>query len=186
SGSALLASVLLRPPPESAQVAVSAVGCAAAAACSRVAGVTPALKWPNDLVAGDRKLAGILAETTGNMAFIVVGIGLNTHVPADRPVEIAALAVDLDELAGRRVHRSEVLDALLVELALRYDRLGSVLEEYRSRCSTIGQRVRVTQARGEVVGLAVGIADDGSLLVETGSGATVAVSAGDVEHVRPA
>jgi BirA family transcriptional regulator, biotin operon repressor / biotin---[acetyl-CoA-carboxylase] ligase len=186
AGSALLVSVLLRPPRGSAHLTVSAVACAAAAACERVAGVSPALKWPNDLVAGDRKLGGILAETTGNMTSIAVGLGLNVHVPPDRPAEIAGLAVDLDALAGRRVHRSAVLDALLVELALRYERPGSIMTEYRGRCVTVGRRVLVTQSRGAVVGIARAIADDGSLEVETDAGATVTVSAGDVEHVRPA
>ncbi|HWW44837.1 MAG TPA: biotin--[acetyl-CoA-carboxylase] ligase [Acidimicrobiia bacterium] len=186
AGSALLVSVLLRPPRESAHLTVSAVACAAAAACERVAGVSPALKWPNDLVAADRKLGGILAETAGNMTSLAVGLGLNVHPPPDRPAEIAALAVDLDALAGQRVHRSEILDALLVELALRYDRPGSIMAEYRGRCVTIGRRVLVTQSRGEIVGVARAIADDGSLEVETDAGATVTVSAGDVEHVRPA
>jgi BirA family biotin operon repressor/biotin-[acetyl-CoA-carboxylase] ligase len=185
-GSALLVSVLLRPPTDAAHLTVSAVGCAAAAACERVAGVTPGLKWPNDLVVGDRKLGGILAETSGNMTSIVVGLGLNVHVPTDRPVEIAGLAVDLDELAGRRVHRSDVLDALLIELALRYDRPGSIMAEYRGRCTTVGRRVRISQPRGEVVGVARAIAVDGSLEVETDARETVTVSAGDVEHVRPA
>src|ERR1700730_11026875 len=65
-GIALLVSVLLRPPSASAHRVVSAVGCAAAAACERVAGVSPALKWPNDLVAGDRKLGGLPGETAGD------------------------------------------------------------------------------------------------------------------------
>ena len=69
-GTALLVSVLLRPPPATAHLAVSALSCAAAAACERVAGVTPVLKWPNDLLAGDRKLGGVLAETVANLSLI--------------------------------------------------------------------------------------------------------------------
>ena len=186
AGSALLVSVLLRPLPSAAHLAVSAMGCAAAAACERVAGVTVELKWPNDLWARDRKLGGILAETSGNMACVVVGLGLNVHVPADRPASIAALAVDLDDLAGRRVARTEVLDALLAELALRHDRMESVMAEYRGRCTTIGRRVRVTQMRGEIVGTATAILDDGSLRVEDDGGRVTVVATGDVEHVRPA
>jgi len=185
-GTALLVSVLLRPPPEAAHVAVSAVACAAAAACERVAGVSPALKWPNDLVAGDRKLAGVLAETPGNVACVVVGLGLNVHVPPDRPASLSGLAVDLDELAGRRVARGELLDAVLMELALRYEGLDRVMDEYRARCSTIGRDVRVVQADSELVGRATAVADDGSLAVATAGGGEVTVSAGDVVHLRPA
>jgi len=184
-GTALLVSILLRPPPASAHLSVSAVACAAAAACERVAGVSPALKWPNDLVVGDRKLAGVLAETAGNVACVVVGLGLNVHVPPDRPASLAELAVDLDGLAGRRVARASVLDALLMELALRYERLEEVIGEYRQRCSTIGREVRVVRADGELVGRAAAVADDGSLVVVTHGGETVTVAAGDVVHLRP-
>jgi BirA family biotin operon repressor/biotin-[acetyl-CoA-carboxylase] ligase len=184
-GTALLVSILLRPPAASAHLSVSAVACAAAAACERVAGVSPALKWPNDLVAGDRKLAGVLAETAGNVACVVVGLGLNVHVPPDRPVSLAGLAVDLDELAGRRVARAEVLDALLMELALRYEHLERVIDEYRDRCSTIGRNVRVVRADGELVGRATAVADDGGLVVVTLGGERVTVAAGDVVHLRP-
>jgi BirA family transcriptional regulator, biotin operon repressor / biotin---[acetyl-CoA-carboxylase] ligase len=184
-GSALLVSILLRPDPASAHLAVSAVACAAAAACERVADVSPDLKWPNDLLAADRKLAGVLAETAGNVACVVVGLGLNVHVPPDRPASLAELAVDLDELAGRRVPRAQVLDALLTELALRYDHLDRVLDEYRRRCATIGRGVRVVQAGGELVGRATAVADDGSLVVITVGGDRVTVAAGDVIHLRP-
>ncbi len=184
-GTALLVSIVLRPPPDAAHLAVSAVSCAAAAACERVAGVTPALKWPNDLLGGDRKLGGVLAETVGNMAAVVVGLGLNVHVPPGRPPDIASIATDLDVLAGRRVARTDVLDAVLIELAWRYDDLGSVMGEYRARCATLGRRVHVTRLRGELTGTATAIADDGSLLVDDGS-CVVAVTAGDVAHLRPA
>jgi BirA family biotin operon repressor/biotin-[acetyl-CoA-carboxylase] ligase len=184
-GTALLVSILLRPPAASAHLSVSAVACAAAAACERVAGVSPALKWPNDLVAGDRKLAGVLAETAGNVACVVVGLGLNVHVPPDRPASLAGLAVDLDELAGRRVARDEVLDALLMELAPRYERLERVIDEYRVRCSTIDRDVRVVRPDGDLFGRAVAVADDGSLVVVTADGESVTVAAGDVVHLRP-
>ncbi len=184
-GTALLASVLLRPPPAAAHLAVSALSCAAAAACERTAGVVPALKWPNDLLVGDRKLGGVLAETVGNLAAVVVGIGINVHVPADRPAGIEGLAVDLDAVAGRRVARPDLLDALLMELARRYDDLGAVMDEYRGRCATLGQRVRVEQLRGSVTGTAAAIADDGSLLVDDGA-RVVPVTTGDVSHLRSA
>jgi len=184
--SALLVSVLLRPPPAEAHVAVSAVGCAAAAACERAAGVSPGLKWPNDLVVDDRKLAGVLAETTANLTVVVVGLGLNVHVPPDRPRDLVISAADLDELAGRRVPRDALLDAFLIELARRYDDLGAVMAEYRRRCVTLGRRVRASLADGDVVGEAVALADTGALVIDTDRGTRVTVAAGDVEHLRPA
>jgi BirA family biotin operon repressor/biotin-[acetyl-CoA-carboxylase] ligase len=184
-GTALLVSVLLRPAPAAAHLAVSALSCAAAAACERAVGVTPTLKWPNDLLVGERKLGGVLAETVGNMTAVVVGLGLNVHVPPGRPEDVAAIATDLDAVAARHVRRSDLLDALLIELARRYDDLGSVMAEYRDRCTTIGERVRVTLLNGSLTGTAVAIDDDGSLLVDDGS-RVVPVTAGDVSHLRPA
>jgi len=172
-------------------LAVSALGCAAAAACERVAGFEPGLKWPNDLVAPGGKLGGILAETTANLAALVVGLGLNIRRPSDRPPELQATAVDLEVLAGRPVDRDVLLDAILAEFAERYRGLregqtAALLGEYRARCVTIGQRVRIDQPGRTVEGLACGIGDDGALVVDTGAGDIVSVTVGDVIHLRPA
>jgi BirA family biotin operon repressor/biotin-[acetyl-CoA-carboxylase] ligase len=72
-----------------------------------------------------------------------------------------------------------------MELARRYDDLGAVMDEYRGRCATLGQRVRVEQLRGSVTGTAAAIADDGSLLVDDGA-RVVPVTTGDVSHLRSA
>jgi len=173
-----------------AHLAVSALGCAAAAACERVARFEPGLKWPNDLVAPGGKLGGILAETTANLAALVVGLGLNIRRPSDRPPELQATAVDLEVLAGRPVDRDVLLDAILAEFAQRYRRLrkgqtAPLVAEYRARCVTIGQRVRIDQPSRTVEGLACGIGDDGSLAVDTGAGDIVSVTVGDVIHLRP-
>ena len=192
AGSALLVSVLLRPRSASPHLAVTAVGCAAAAACGRVSGYEPGLKWPNDLVAGDRKLGGILAEATataGNVTALVVGLGLNLRsVP--RPAELEATATDLEHLSTTVVERDVLLGALLEELEPRYAKLeregpSALLEEYRGRCVTIGQHVRVEQSRGVLEGLAVGVGEDGTLELESGPGSRVRVEVGDVIHLRP-
>jgi len=204
-GTALLMSVLLRPGsgpagPEAAgsdraavspHLAISALGCAAAAACGLVAGFEPGLKWPNDLVAEGGKLGGILAETTSNLAAVVVGLGLNLRRPDDRPAELQAAAADLEVLAGRPVDRDALLDAILRGFAARYARLrdgqtSPLVAEYRSRCVTVGQRVRIEQPHGVLEGLACGVGGDGTLEVDTGTGGIVAVVVGDVIHLRPA
>ncbi|MHB8463836.1 MAG: biotin--[acetyl-CoA-carboxylase] ligase [Acidimicrobiales bacterium] len=188
-GSALLTSILLRPPQASAHVAVAAVACAAAAACGDVAKV----KWPNDLVAGDgRKLAGVLAEaSSGNVTAITVGIGLNLWAPPDWPEELRATATALDELGGRVPSRDELLGALLTELEPRYARVvasgpAALLAEYRHRCVTIGQRVRVEQPDASWEGDATDIDDAFALLVTEASRGVVTVRAGDIVHLRPA
>jgi BirA family biotin operon repressor/biotin-[acetyl-CoA-carboxylase] ligase len=182
-GSALLMSVLLRPPPDLLHFGVTAVGCAAAAACGSPVG----LKWPNDLVAGGLKLGGVLAEVatdSGKVGGVVVGLGLNlTSAPVG--------AVFLDDVVARPVGRGSVLAALLTELEARYTQLvaagpAALLEEYRQRCVTIGQEVRVEQARGVLAGRADGIDDGGRLTVALEGGGVAHVDVGDVVHLRPA
>src|SRR5262249_29739093 len=151
-------------------------GVAARAACQLVGGFTPALKWPNDLMIGDRKLAGILAEATGQA--VVVGMGLNVHAAPPG----AAWA---DEAAGRRIDRSELLAAWLTGVDHYVGDWDAVLEAYRRGCSTIGRPVAVELATGRLVGTAEAIDDDGRLVVRAAAGARVAVSSGDVIHLRP-
>jgi BirA family biotin operon repressor/biotin-[acetyl-CoA-carboxylase] ligase len=179
-GSSLLMSVLLRP-PTSGHLAVCAVGCAAAAAC----GPPASLKWPNDLVVGQLKLGGILAEALGNVTAVVVGLGLNVLLPRD-PVEGSTA---LDQL-GPAPNIDDVLARILAELEPRYAALcanqtDALLTEYRNRCVTIGQKVRIEQAGEHWTGDAVAIDDDGALVVDRPGVGRVRVEVGDVVHLRP-
>jgi BirA family transcriptional regulator, biotin operon repressor / biotin---[acetyl-CoA-carboxylase] ligase len=194
AGTSLLVSVLLRPlaPAGELYAATAAVALSAADACVAVAGVTPGLKWPNDLVVGDQKLAGVLAESDpgapggrAGSAAVVVGVGCNVNW--DGPEG----ATSLSALAGRPVDREALLQGLLEALEPRADALDrpdgrrSVVGELRRRCVTLGRTVRVEPAGGPpVTGLAAALDDSGHLVVETGSGEVV-VSAGDVVHLRP-
>jgi BirA family biotin operon repressor/biotin-[acetyl-CoA-carboxylase] ligase len=179
AGAALLVSILLRPAglrPSRFYLLTAAAGLAAQEACRQVGGFTPDLKWPNDLLLGERKLAGILAEATGPA--VVVGMGLNVHsAPAD-----GAWA---DEAAGRRIDRSEFLAAWLNGLDHHLGNWDAVLSAYRRACSTIGRAVAVELAGDRVVGTAEDIDDDGRLVLRVAGGARVAVASGDVIHVRP-
>jgi BirA family biotin operon repressor/biotin-[acetyl-CoA-carboxylase] ligase len=178
-GSALLVSVLLRPADlhsDRRHLITAAVALAAARACRAVAAISPLIKWPNDLLAGDRKLAGILAEAERDA--VVVGMGMNV---ASAPPE----GVALEALAGRPVDRGDLLVALLEGLEELYRDLPAVVDLYREACSTIGRQVRVELPSGPLVGQAQGVDDRGHLVVRTSAGEVVVVSAGDVVHVRP-
>jgi BirA family biotin operon repressor/biotin-[acetyl-CoA-carboxylase] ligase len=180
AGAALLVSVLLRPPDLPVWrwfLLGAAAGLAARQACQQVGGFTPDLKWPNDLLVGERKLAGILAEATGQAA--VVGMGLNVHAAPPG----AACA---DEAAGHRIDRSELLAAWLGRLDHHLGRWDELLAAYRRACSTIGREVTVEQGDGRLAGRAEGIDDDGRLIVRRADGARAAVAAGDVVHLRTA
>jgi BirA family biotin operon repressor/biotin-[acetyl-CoA-carboxylase] ligase len=189
AGSGLLVSLLLRPtdlPAGRLHLTTAAVGLAARAALGS-SGVDAGLKWPNDLLVGERKLAGILAEAVGALPghpppAVVVGIGINVHAAPPG-------AVGADEIAGVRIGRAALLVALLLELEARLGRWDAVASEYRRSCVTVGRRVRVEAVAGPALtGTAVRVDDDGRLVVvaDDGSATEVALSAGDVVHVRPA
>ena len=174
-GANLLATVLLRPAVVSYR-SLAVVALAGRDAATAVAGVTPGIKWPNDLVVeGAGKLAGILAETDGAGA-VAVGIGLNVGwaPPA------AARLPD-----GEGVTRDAVLDAWLSSLAGwlgRSDR--DVASAYRTACVTIGRAVRVSLVDGEEFeGTAADVDDEGRLLVEVNA-CLRTVDVGDVVHLR--
>ena len=182
-GASLLVSVLLRPAlaPEQTPLVTMACGVAMADAVAGVAGFAPALKWPNDLVVGDRKLVGILAERDGDA--VVVGAGVNVEWRAF-PTELAETATACNLEAGHSVDRRELLDAFLAELDRRYADLNGVVGEYRARLATMGRRVRVERPDGDLVGRAVGIGAAGQLHVEDDDGEVVEVHVGDVVHLR--
>ncbi len=188
-GASLLCSILLRPDvaPDQLQLVVAAVALAARAALVRLSGVRPALKWPNDLIVGEAKIAGLLAEIVAvdERLAVVVGIGVNltdvgpanvlsTSVRAASGVTISApalLDIVLDELETRR----ELLDSTDGQATLR--------DEYRRALSTLGQRVRVERTNDVVVGTATSVDDFGQLIVSV-DGTDVVVTVGDVVHVR--
>jgi len=180
-GSSLLVSVLLRAPDDPLR-AVMATAVALADAVGDVAGIGVALKWPNDLMVGERKLAGILAERDGDA--LVIGAGCNVNWD-EFPPELASTATACNLEVGRPVDR----DALLVEFLTRLDAaLGSgadVVDDYRARLVTLGRNVRVQPVRGDdIVGRAAAVTDDGALIVRDDAGSDHTVTTADVVHLR--
>ncbi|PSP63028.1 biotin--[acetyl-CoA-carboxylase] ligase [Halobacteriales archaeon QH_7_66_37] len=179
-------SILSRPqvPPAQAPAYTLAAAVATTRAV-REAGVDASIKWPNDVLVGDRKLAGILTEMEGEadrVSWLVVGIGINANVdaadlPTDRPVTTVREEVgDVD--------RRELTQSLLAAFHELTVDLQQVLPAWRKLSSTLGQRVRVETPGEEIVGDAVDVRFPGSLVVETAEG-TREVTAGDCEHLRP-
>lgn len=192
-GANLLASVLLRPgcEPDDVHLCSGAVALAAADACAEVAGVDPVLKWPNDLLVGGSKLAGVLAEADfegTRLRGVVVGIGVNVAWPG--PAEAGGTCLDDVADSAQPVDKGVLLRLLLEGLARRRPLLDegagrrTLADEVRRRCATLGRRVRVTLPGEELTGVACDIDDAGHLVVETGSGRR-GVGAGDVVHLRP-
>ncbi len=151
------------------------------------------IRWPNDVVtdAGD-KVAGLLVETAvgnGRLIDAVIGIGVNVNWRrAEMPPDIAARATSLAELAGRDLDRVALLEALLGALDAEVaglERGESPVVRFRAVSALDGRRVAVEMGDEVVEGNAVGIADDGALLLDTAAG-RVALSVGEVVSVREA
>jgi BirA family transcriptional regulator, biotin operon repressor / biotin---[acetyl-CoA-carboxylase] ligase len=196
-GASLTFSVLLRPatvPAARRGWLTLLAGVAVASAVRSVAGVDAVLKWPNDVLAGDGKLAGILAEQSPDGSAVVVGIGLNVIAPLAVPASATSLIPTSLVAQGATAGREEVLLGILTELERWYaafratpdpDQAG-LRDAYRALCATLGQTVRIElPAGGVVTGVATDVDAEGRLLVADGTGDSVTpVSAGDVVHVR--
>ena len=194
---ALTFSLLLKPavPPARRGWLPLLAGVAVAAAVTKATGVETGLKWPNDLLAADAKLAGILAEAAGDA--VVVGIGLNVSTepaefPSPRPGALPATS--LRAAGATALNREDILLAILDGFERWYrawqqadgdpDRSG-LRPEYTRHSATIGRAVRAELPGGQALsGPAVGVDSDARLLVLRSSGSEVAVAAGDVVHLR--
>ena len=187
-------SMLFRPGVDPARLPLLTllVATATAAATGQRTDVDVRVKWPNDLVSGDRKLAGLLAEVTAGA--VVVGVGLNVSTRADELPRPDATSLELERPAGADpVDRGPLLLAILRSVGVAYqDWLANdgaaeaVLVPYRALSATIGRRVRAELGPGtDLVGTAVDVGVAGQLVVEDDRGRHE-VSAADVIHLRPA
>jgi BirA family biotin operon repressor/biotin-[acetyl-CoA-carboxylase] ligase len=167
-GANLLVSLLFRDVPHHPHELTQRVALAAVAACKEIAGVTPMLKWPNDLLLDGVKLAGVLAQSAASS--VVVGIGLNVGWAPDGAARL-----------GEEYSPTDVLDRMLSA----YDHLpGDITEMYRAALATIGQSVRVELPGSVVVGRALDVLPDGRLVVLDDCGITHRFDTGDVVHLR--
>ncbi|HVH95253.1 MAG TPA: biotin--[acetyl-CoA-carboxylase] ligase [Nocardioidaceae bacterium] len=166
-------------------------GLAAVDAVRRTTGLAVTLKWPNDVLVGDRKLAGILTQRIERRdgAVAVVGVGLNvSSAHEDLPVPTATSLA----LEGRPdVDRGDLLVSLLESFTQWYDGWMAaegrgIHESYVAVCSTLGRDVRVDLPDGtSLSGVADGVDQAGRLLVDDGR-RVHSLGAGDVVHVRSA
>lgn len=166
-----------------------AIGVAVVDAVAAIAGVEAGLKWPNDVLAGEGKLAGILAEVSPGRSLVVVGIGLNVTLRADEVSEPGVTS--LVDLAIEDPDRTLLARQLLRELGTRVNAWRAaggadtkLIDDYLDRSRTIGTDVRAILPGGrEIVGIARSIDEQGRLCIDM-DGQLVAVSAGDVVHLR--
>lgn len=153
-------------------------------------GVEVALKWPNDLLVGERKLGGILTELHGSPdddggVVVIVGVGVNVAARADLPPDVAAIATSVAEVTGRAHDADAIAEAIAGAVARACCEFGvrgvPDRERYLARCASVGRRVRVG---GGATGRVTGVDEHGALLVafDRREGEE-AVRAGLVEHL---
>jgi BirA family biotin operon repressor/biotin-[acetyl-CoA-carboxylase] ligase len=186
AGMNLYVTLVMRPPAGHLRVLSIVAPLAVAEALEGAAGLTCRIKWPNDVLVGSRKIAGVLTETTlagAAVKYALVGIGVNVNLDAAAVPEIADIATSVRRELGRDVSREEVLAALLNAFEARYrdaQEGDAAFRAWRSRLETLGQRVRATMGERVEEGIAEDVDAQGSLLIRRDDGSLATVEAGDV------
>ncbi len=180
-GMGLLFSLILRPssPPMEVPGCTLVFGGAAARALRAATGLEVSLKWPNDLMLGDRKVGGLLLEgkISGNkMEYLVLGTGINVNNEEESfPEEIRSSACSLKMSANREFPRLPLLLGILKEMELAYFRfrregLPRMLAEQKNLCLSLNKNLTVFQGETRTNGRAVDINDRGALVLELADG----------------
>jgi BirA family biotin operon repressor/biotin-[acetyl-CoA-carboxylase] ligase len=184
-------SILLRPnltPQEATQLTVASAT-ALRRAIEGGTGVKPTIKWPNDILIGGRKVAGILTELSAELdrvKHIILGIGVDVNLSATEfPQDLRKIATSLKIESGKTISRAELAVRILRELDADYTRVctgqfESVAHEWEEQCGTIGHLVTIHVGDRKIHGRAESLDDDGALLLRTEHGTLERVIGGDV------
>lgn len=191
--SGLYISTLLRPSTDFPSISLITASAAVAVADSieEVTGVSPEIKWVNDLQLEGKKLCGILTEASvegesGMLQYAVCGIGINIKTPPEGyPSELRGIATSLSEHMKAVPLRAKLASAVLNNLETRYQQLAhsdiqGMIKAYRRRLSTLGKTVEVKRPRGRFTARALDIDDNVHLIVERSDGSRELLSAGEI------
>jgi BirA family biotin operon repressor/biotin-[acetyl-CoA-carboxylase] ligase len=184
-------SVILRPKlsPSASPVLTLLSAVSICEAVKKAAGLDARIKWPNDVFAGGKKIAGILTEINAEMDkvnFVVIGIGLNVN--NDRK-SLIPQATSLKEQLGHALSRVSLLQELLRRIEENYSIMekegpGPIIEKWRNFNLTLGSRVKVHFQDRYIEGQAIGVDNDGSLLIRKDAGLVQKIFSGDITHLR--
>lgn len=188
-GEGLYLSIVLRPPLPFDRLWQTAfvVSLAACEAIRQVSGLDARIKWPNDILIGDRKVCGILIETRGRgdaetRRPVIAGIGINVNNQSFPPdFNATSIAIEI----GHQIPMADVEESLLARLDARYSRFLTdgfppILEAWKALDCTIGRRVTVHTPDAVIEGAAMEVTDDGDLVIRRDDGTWVNVKAGEV------
>ena len=191
----LLFSVLLRPElkPGDVQLLNLAAGLAVRSVLKDQYMVDARLKWPNDILVNGRKICGILSEAAGEpdrIYYAVTGIGINVNfTEEDMGEEVKNIAISIKIEKGHTIPRPLLLSRILHSLSSyildlkKSDGKEKLLSSYRKECDTIGREISVMQDEEKFTGTALGITEQGALIVRVGEKEKI-FAAADVHHLR--
>ena len=185
-GGGILLSIVLYPDMEILPRLTMAACLAVARSIEAVAGLQPAIKWPNDVLLEGRKVSGILSESDVSgeaVGYAVVGIALNVNLDTSTMPEIADTATSLKQVLGRDLSRQQVLISLLQEFENLYLKLRngeSIQREWLQRLETLGKNVTVRCGDEVQDGYAESVDDEGNLIIRRPDGRLITIAAGDV------
>lgn len=192
AGTSILASLILRPSIELSQinkiVAITAISIVYA--IRDMTNLPALVKWPNDVVINNKKVAGILAEAKtekNSVSYVVVGFGINVNVPkASFPEEIVDIAISLSIESGYEISRIHLLQEILRQIESRYLKLDddSFLDEWKSLSATIGRQVQIEYADSIKTGIALDIDENGALIINLNTGDTQRIMNDDIVRVK--
>lgn len=190
----LYMSIILKPCVSSRDASILSIMTAVACinGLRRISNIETSIKWPNDILVKDRKLGGILIETkyeNKKVSIAIIGIGINVNFRSyEMPDEIRAIATSLEEETGLYYSRTEVASKILIELDVWYNLFlngdkETIIKEWLRFSSTIGKYIKVKIGDSIHSGTAIGIDDEGRLLLKNGSN-VIKISSGDVTVIR--
>lgn len=189
-GKGILFSILLKPslPPSEVSRITLVAAVSVIQAIRKITGKTLGIRWPNDVLYGDKKVCGILTEMSAEadrMKFVVVGIGVNVNA---RSAELPEGATSLKEIAGEEVSRVDFAKDLLREIEkdmtrLKQGRFKELAEEWETYSVTSGRRITATLFDKKIYGQALGIDEHGALWIRKDSGLQERILSGDIQHL---
>ena len=192
AGTGIWMSIVLRPniSPTEAPFLTILTALAVAKAIEEFVDVKPGIKWPNDIIIGNKKACGILTEMNAEIEmvnYVVIGIGINVNMnEEDFPQDIQAVATSLKEAIGKEVSRKLLLQSVLCKIEELYiqsidEKIKSTLiEEYKKYSVTLGHKVKVIYPHRELEGEAMDLTSDGELIIKTSEGQTERIFSGEV------
>lgn len=189
-GTGIWMSIVLRPEihPRNASMITLVMAMSVSEAIEEVTNLKPEIKWPNDILVNNKKVCGILTEMNAEMTsvnHIVVGVGVNVNTKNFSP-ELADMATSLRIEEKKEINRLLLAEKIIksfeakYEAFIKYEDLRDLKEEYESKLINIGKQVRILQPSGDLTGQALGINEEGELLVKKADGDILAIYAGEV------